>query len=101
MGVANYAHILKPSVDYMERQGRFLLDSEQMAAFLGVERKTLQQLVYTDRIPLPVSLGLGRCHRWSMIELLEWVEAGCPRRREWIAARGQSGWYPLWRTKPF
>lgn len=100
MRTINYAHTLKPSVDYLGRQECLLLDSNGMAAFLGIERKTLEQLVYTDRIPLPVSLGLGKCRRWSVIELLEWVEAGCPGRGDWIAARGQSGWYPQWRTKP-
>src|SRR5262245_57074740 len=99
MRSTRYVHILKPSVEYLERQGRFLIDGEQMANFLGVESRALQQLVYTDRIPLPISLGLGKCLRWSVIELLEWIEAGCPRRRDWIAVRGQSGWYPLWRTK--
>lgn len=97
----NYVNILNPSVKVLQQQGQLLIGSEQMSAFLGVERSKLQQLVYTDRIPLPVKLGLGKCHRWSVIELLEWVEAGCPRRTEWIAARGQSGWYPVWRTKPW
>lgn len=100
MRATRYVDTLKPSVDYLERQGRLLLDAQRMAEFLGLEQKTLQQLVYTDRIPLPVSLGLGRCLRWSAIELLEWVEAGCPGRGDWIAARGQNGWYPLWKTKP-
>jgi predicted DNA-binding transcriptional regulator AlpA len=99
MRTVSYSQTLTPSVDYLERQGRLLIDSDRMADFLGVESKVLKRLVYTDRIPLPVSLGLGKCLRWSVIELLEWVEAGCPRRREWIAARGQSGWYRYWRTK--
>lgn len=93
-------HVLRPSVDYLQEQRNILLTTEQVAVFLGVERKVIQQLVYNDRIPLPVSLGLGKCHRWSGIELLEWVEAGCPRRTAWIAARGQSGWSPYWRTQP-
>ena len=101
MRTVKYVNVLKPSVEYLERQGRLLLDGEEMADFLGVERKTVQQLVYTDRIPLPVSLGLGKCLRWSVIELLEWVEAGCPGRGAWIAAQGQSGWYPLWKTNPW
>lgn len=100
MGRANYVHTLRPSVDRLGGSGALLLDGEQMAGFLGVEVKVLRQLVYTDRIPLPVSLGLGRCLRWSVVELLEWVEAGCPRRSDWITRRGQSGWYPLWRTRP-
>jgi len=86
-------------VDRLRHKGKLLINNQDMAEFLGVERKTIQQLIYNDRIPLPVNLGLGECHRWSVIELLEWVEAGCPRRTQWIAARGQSGLYPSWRTR--
>lgn len=96
----NYVNILKPSVTYLRSQETLLLDIAQMTQFLGVRRTVVEQLVYNDRIPLPVKLGLGDCRRWSVIELLEWVEAGCPRRTAWIAARGQSGWYPYWRTRP-
>jgi predicted DNA-binding transcriptional regulator AlpA len=95
-----YLNILRPSVDYLRQVDKLLLEPREVGEFLGVDPKTIQQLVYSDRIPLPVSLGLGECHRWSVIELLEWVEAGCPRRTEWIATRGQSGWFPHWRTKP-
>ncbi len=66
-----------------------------MAGFLGVRRKEVDQLVYMDRIPLPVKLGLRTCRYWSVIELLEWVKVGCPRRTAWIAVRKQSGWYPF------
>ena len=44
-----------------------------MSAFLGVPANKVHQLTYNDRIPLPVKLGLGRCSRWSVFELLEWV----------------------------
>lgn len=100
MGSRTYRHVLSPSVDCLREQGKLLIDTKGLAEFLGVERKIIQQLIYCDRIPLPVSLGLAEIHRWSVIELLEWVEAGCPRRTKWIEARGQSGWYPHWRTRP-
>jgi predicted DNA-binding transcriptional regulator AlpA len=99
MGSRNLSTILKPSVDCLRRQGKLLLDASEMGEFLGVEEKKVHQLTFNDRIPLPVSVGFGKCRRWSVIELLEWVEAGCPRRTEWIAARGQSGWFPYWRTR--
>jgi predicted DNA-binding transcriptional regulator AlpA len=75
---------------HLQRQGNLLFDTEQMAEFLGVRKKAVDQLVYMDRIPLPMKLGLRTCRRLSVIELLEWVEAGCPRRTAWIAARKQS-----------
>jgi predicted DNA-binding transcriptional regulator AlpA len=97
MRAIEYKHVLKPSIEYLERCGSLMLDTAGMAEFLGVPTKTLAQLVYTDRIPLPCRLGLGKCQRWSVLELLEWVEAACPRRGAWIEMRGSSGWCPQWR----
>jgi hypothetical protein len=45
----------------------------------------------TDRIPLTCYLRLGKCGSVSILELLEWVEAGCPRRTEWLTISGSSG----------
>ena len=90
-----YTNVLSPSVDYLQKAESLFLDSAQMAEFLGIPKKVLVHLAYTDRIPLPVRLGLGKCFRWSILELAEWVEAGCPRRGRWIEMRGRSGWYPL------
>jgi predicted DNA-binding transcriptional regulator AlpA len=86
-----YRNILKPSVDYLGRCGCLMIDSSEMAEFLGVSQKVMTQLASTDRVPGPCRLGLGTCFRWSVLELLEWVEADCPRRQEWIKQRGQSG----------
>ena len=91
MRTIEYKHVLKPSVEYLERCGTLMLDTPRMAEFVGVPTKTLTQLVYTDRIPLPCRLGLGKCMRWSVLELLEWVEASCPRRGKWIEIRGPRG----------
>jgi len=89
-----YQHTLRPSVAYLETCGMHLLDSKCMAEFLGVTRKVLhQQLVYSDRIPLSVRLGLGTTLRWNVLELLKWIEAGCPRRTDWIRINGRSGWF--------
>src|SRR5689334_22308525 len=94
-----YKHILRPSCEFLAGCGKLLLDTGDLAAFLQVPQKTVQQLVYCDRIPLPMKLGLGNCVRWNVLELLDWVEAGCPRRTQWIEMRGHSGWYPRWRWK--
>jgi predicted DNA-binding transcriptional regulator AlpA len=42
-----------------------------------------------SRIPTPVKLG-GRT-LWRVLELRDWVEAGCPDRRTWEALRRQKG----------
>jgi hypothetical protein len=92
-----YKHVFRPSAEYLERSGRLMLDTAGLAEFLGVPARAMAQLIDTDRVPFPCRLGLGRCQRWSVLELLEWVEAGCPRRWEWIKMRGSSGWSPPWR----
>jgi predicted DNA-binding transcriptional regulator AlpA len=84
-----YQHILRPSVDYLEDCGYLLLDIEAMATFLQIPRSALQYLVHTERIPQPVQLGFGKSLRWSVLDLLDWVQAGCPRATAWIEMRGK------------
>jgi predicted DNA-binding transcriptional regulator AlpA len=69
-----------PSIEYLARCGTLMLDTKGVAEFLGVSRKQAARLADTGRIPRPCRLGLGSCFRWSVLRLLEWVEAGCPRR---------------------
>lgn len=87
-----YKVILKPSVNAIVRCGKLLIGTTDMAEFLGVSITKVQQLVFTDRIPLPVRVGWGKLHRWNVLELLDWVQAGCPRRGPWIEMHGWSGW---------
>lgn len=88
-----YRHVLNPSIEFLEQCGCLMVDSDDMAVFLGVSKRVMTQLASTDRVPCPCRLGFGKCFRWSVLELLEWVEAGCPRRRKWIELRGRSGRY--------
>ena len=87
-----YTNIMRPSVEYLEGCESLMVDVRGLAAFLGIPPKKMPQLLCTDRLPLPCRLGLGRCRRWSILELLEWVEVGCPRRAKWIEIRGSHGW---------
>lgn len=86
-----YKVILRPSIEFLERCGTLMLDTKGMADFLSVPAKKMPQLICTDRIPAPRRLGLGHCRRWSVLELLEWVEAGCPGRGKWIEIRRHRG----------
>ncbi|NLE57163.1 MAG: hypothetical protein GX616_02295 [Planctomycetes bacterium] len=101
-----YAFVLKPSVDYLAGCGCLLISPKGMAEFLGVPVSTVHPLASTDRIPVPLRLGFGHSPRWSVLELLEWVSAGCPRRGEWIKHRGWSGSFRrrghglLWQARP-
>jgi len=81
-------NVLVPSVEFLQTFDRLFLNSSEMAAFLGVTKKVFVQLVYTDRVPAPVQIGYGTCARWSMLELLDWVIAGCPRRTVWHERHG-------------
>jgi len=96
MRAIEYTVILKPSVDSLMASGSLMIDSTGMADFLGLSVQKINQLACTDRIPIPCRLGFGNCPRWSVLELLEWVEAGCPRRGKWIEMRGSSGSYRRW-----
>ena len=87
-----YRNILQPSIDRLLGAGQLLIDAQTMSEFLGIERSKTYQLMGTDRMPLPIHLGFGGTPRWSVLELLEWVEAGCPGRGDWIDHRGWSGW---------
>ena len=97
MRATEYKTILRPSIQYVEKCVTLMLNTGGVAEFLRVPRKKISYLVDTGRIPLPCRLGLGNCLRWSVLELLEWVEAGCPGRDKWIEMRGSSGWCPAWR----
>lgn len=87
----DYKIVLSPSVDRLRNAGTLFLSVPQMAEFLGLDKKTVTHLVYTDRIPQPLRLGLGQSLRWSVLELTDWVEAGCPRRNEWYEIRRRRG----------
>jgi hypothetical protein len=66
-----YTNIIKPSVDVLECCGSLMIDTRGMAEFLGIPATKMGQLRCTDRVPLPCRLGLGKCIRWSVLELLD------------------------------
>lgn len=86
-----YSVIIKPSVAHLAQVGKLMLDTKDMATFFGLTPAKVHQLISSGRIPLPMRLGLGRVVRWSVLELLDWVAAGCPKCAAWIAMHGWSG----------
>lgn len=54
-----------------------LVDVDTVAAMLGVSSRMVRQLRDCGKLPKPVSLG--RLIRWRRTEIVEWLEAGCPR----------------------
>jgi len=91
-----YKHVLRPDVQYLRQSSQLLLDSEHFARFLGIPEKALESMTSSGRLPRPLYLGLGKTRRWSVLELLEWVEAGCPRATQWLNTRGASGSFRRW-----
>lgn len=62
------------------------LNSTQLACALAISRAQVWKLLRAGRLPAPVRRG-GAAPRWSYYELREWVQAGCPARKQWIARK--------------
>jgi excisionase family DNA binding protein len=58
---------------------------DELAAALQVSTRTLYRLDSSGKLPRPVSVG--RSLRWRRDEILAWLAAGAPKRREWEATR--------------
>ena len=63
--------------------GPLLVSTKQAAAMCGKSLRTWRTWDSAGWIPQPVRIG--RSTLWRLDELREWVEAGCPRRKEWEA----------------
>ena len=62
-----------------------LLGDDDVAGLLGVTSGTVRRLDAGERIPEPVKLGNFK--RWRLAEIKDWVDAGCPIRKQW-------NWHP-------
>ena len=71
--------------DALERQGATpppeLVDLAGVAAMLGIGERTARRLDTTGRLPRP--LKVGKCKRWRIEELRDWLQAGAPPRQRW------------------
>ena len=66
---------------------QLLVTARQAARMCGRSLRTWRAWDSAGWIPRPVRIG--RATLWRAGELRAWVEAGCPRRDEWEAIRGQ------------
>jgi len=66
-----------------EQPEPLLLSAKALAAALSIGVRTLWRLDAMGKTPRAVKVG--RAKRWRRQEILEWIEAGCPERREWDA----------------
>ena len=58
-----------------------LLRARYAAEIFGISLRTWQMWSSAGRIPRPIRIG--RAPMWRLDELRDWVDAGCPPRREW------------------
>ena len=87
-----FKNIIKPSVEVLERCGSLMIDYRVLAKFLGIPAKKVGEVRAMGRLPLPCRIG--HALRWNVLELLDWVEAGCPRGEVWVK---QHRSYPRYR----
>ncbi|MEN6334078.1 MAG: helix-turn-helix domain-containing protein [Phycisphaerales bacterium] len=64
-----------------------MIDVGGVARLLGISRRHAQQLDSSGRLG-PMPRKLGRCTRWSVAEIRDWVQGGCVPRSKWIEQRG-------------
>ena len=65
-----------------------MLDADGLAGELQVSLHTIRRYDASGTIPRPIKLG-GRLLRWPRAEIVAWMEAGCPDRREWEEIKSQ------------
>lgn len=61
-----------------------LVGIESFASMLGISVTAFKTLDRAGQIgPMPVKLGTLQRRLWSISEIRQWVEAGCPIRHIW------------------
>lgn len=60
-----------------------LIDVDEVARLLSISRRTVLRADSAGKIPAP--RRIGRCLRWSRLELSRWIDSGCPPRQKWLA----------------
>lgn len=65
-----------------------LIPDTHAAAICGIGRATWHRLRAAGKVgPQPVRLG--RAVRWRRLEVIAWIDAGCPDGTTWAAIRAQ------------
>jgi predicted DNA-binding transcriptional regulator AlpA len=66
-------------------ENRLLVSAKDASQLCGKSLRTWRSWDSAGRIPRAVRIG--RSTLWRVDELREWVDAGCPSRKEWEAKR--------------
>ena len=62
-----------------------LLGAKEAARLLDMSEEKFRRLDQQGRVPSPIRLS--RFKKWSRFELIEWVKARCPNRKDWESRR--------------
>lgn len=68
-----------------DKEESVLLSSNHAAELIGCSSQTLRNWNLYGIVPVPLVLG-NRLY-WKRTEILEWIEAGCPNRKEWMKTK--------------
>jgi len=61
-----------------------LVGIEGVASMLGISATAFKALDRTGQIgPMPMKIGTLKRRLWSVCELRQWAESGCPIREQW------------------
>ena len=63
------------------KEKSLLLSTTHAAELIGCSKQALRNWHLFGRVPVPTKIG-NRLY-WKRAELVEWIEAGCPKREEW------------------
>jgi len=69
-------------IDRAQERVSMLIPAEIASAMCGLSVRTWRRLDATGKVPRAIVIG-GRIRRWNRAEVESWIEAGCPKRREW------------------
>ena len=73
-----------------EGSGPLLLTANDLAEMLQISERQIWRMRDTGRLPVPIELGPKNI-RWPREEILDWIDAGCPKRQVWEARKPKAG----------
>ncbi len=63
-----------------------VMSASELAQKLGVSVRHIRRLDAAGKLPQPVKIG--RCVRWRVGDIMEWLQSGTPDRAKWNARKG-------------
>ncbi|MBP7937522.1 MAG: hypothetical protein KA354_23015 [Phycisphaerae bacterium] len=78
----------RPAIDWGIPPGQYLLDMREVARLLNLSQRTVWLLANCGAMPRPVQIR--RLKRWSIREIVAWVDTGCPPDETWQRIRGKA-----------